>query len=656
MANDVSIRFSVDGESQFKSAVSSIDSQIKNLNSEMKLAVSGMAGMDDAEAASAQKMDILGRTSDALKQKIDVLSKQYDSQSATLRDLGVALDATIEQYGEGSAEAIKAEAAYNRQAKAVNDLGTKLNKTKTDLNNTETAMKKVKDGTEDTAKSMDEAGNSASIFGSVLSAELVSSAIIGGVKQLASAMKEVAIGTAQLADDILTQSKVTGLSTDALQEYDYMSKLVDVDTQTITGSLTKLTRNMMSAKDGTGAAAEAFKQLGVDVIDGTGQLRSNQVVFDEVLAALADIPNQTEADALAMQIFGKSAQELNPLIQTSTEQLNAMREEAHQVGYVMGEEMLENGVAASDAFDRMNNAVQGLKNEIGAALAPALTDLFTTITNVITSVKDFASENDALIPIIEGVTTAVVAFVVAINFSTIVEAVTTALAAMQGAVLAVNAALAANPIVLVVSLIAGLIVALVEAYRHCEAFREKVNAAFKAVKDGVLDAIEKVKGAVEYLKGVPDKAFKWGRDLIDNFLKGLKQKAKDLKDGVASIATTIKDYLGFSEPKEGPLSNFHTYAPDMIDLFTEGIYQNLGQVQRASEAMANVVANAKTDTPSASVSAVNAMGSALNTVAAAAGSQPIELSLNIDGRQFAKATYSALQNEGARRGGSLVTI
>ena len=43
---------------------------------------------------------------------------------------------------------------------------------------------------------------------------------------------------------------------------------------------------------------------------------------------------------------------------------------------------------------------------------------------------------------------------------------------------------------------------------------------------------------------------------------------------MADLAGTVKSFLGFSEPEQGPLSNFHTYAPDMIDLFTQGIKES----------------------------------------------------------------------------------
>ena len=66
----------------------------------------------------------------------------------------------------------------------------------------------------------------------------------------------------------------------------------------------------------------------------------------------------------------------------------------------------------------------------------------------------------------------------------------------------------------------------------------------------------------------------WGKDLISNFVDGIKQGWESLKSGVSSVAQGVKNFLGFSEPKEGPLSDFHTYAPDMMALFAQGIRDN----------------------------------------------------------------------------------
>ena len=90
--------------------------------------------------------------------------------------------------------------------------------------------------------------------------------------------------------------------------------------------------------------------------------------------------------------------------------------------------------------------------------------------------------------------------------------------------------------------------------------RDAGKEAIGVFKDGIMQKVEEAKT--------------WGKDLIDNFIGGIKEKWDSLKDTVSSVAGSVKDLLGFSEPKLGPLSNFHTYAPDMMQLFAKGVRDN----------------------------------------------------------------------------------
>lgn len=102
----------------------------------------------------------------------------------------------------------------------------------------------------------------------------------------------------------------------------------------------------------------------------------------------------------------------------------------------------------------------------------------------------------------------------------------------------------------------------------------------KAIFDGLLNAGKTLLNAGKTLINTIKEGFNldsvktWGKDLIDNFVSGIKEKWNKLTSTVKDVAQTVKDYLGFSEPEKGPLSNFHTYAPDMMDLFAKGIKDN----------------------------------------------------------------------------------
>jgi phage-related protein len=103
---------------------------------------------------------------------------------------------------------------------------------------------------------------------------------------------------------------------------------------------------------------------------------------------------------------------------------------------------------------------------------------------------------------------------------------------------------------------------------------------------GIVQSIPLAINAIgELLTGLKNAVFEWfsqarqwGVDLIKNFIEGIKSKIGDLKNAVGNVASGVKKMIGFSEPEEGPLSNFHTYAPDMMDLFASGIKSNAKNV------------------------------------------------------------------------------
>lgn len=93
---------------------------------------------------------------------------------------------------------------------------------------------------------------------------------------------------------------------------------------------------------------------------------------------------------------------------------------------------------------------------------------------------------------------------------------------------------------------------------------EKVSG----IKDAIVNGFT---AAIDWIKGLPGEALQWGADIIDAIVSGITGAVGKVGEAVKGVADKIKSFLGFSEPEDGPLSNFHTYMPDMIDLMTQGI-------------------------------------------------------------------------------------
>ena len=134
------------------------------------------------------------------------------------------------------------------------------------------------------------------------------------------------------------------------------------------------------------------------------------------------------------------------------------------------------------------------------------------------------------------------------------------------------------------------------------------------VFDAGAQIVDEIKNSI--MQKVED-AKNWGKDLIKNFVGGIKQKWEDLKASVHGVGTMIKNVIGFSEPKEGPLSNFHTFAPDMMDLFIKGIKDNEGKLQDQLETTFDIGKNVTVEPSQADTGfagLINAMRADINAL------------------------------------------
>lgn len=130
----------------------------------------------------------------------------------------------------------------------------------------------------------------------------------------------------------------------------------------------------------------------------------------------------------------------------------------------------------------------------------------------------------------------------------------------------------------------------------------------------------------------------WGRDIISNFVSGIVEKWRALTDTVKKTANIVKDYLGFSEPEKGPLSDFHTFAPDMMDLYAKGIDDNIDKVESSVEDVSRTVAGSFTADVGYNLPDISGYAADLSAAITAQMSTSIEIPLYLDGREIARGT------------------
>lgn len=384
-----------DKEQKYKESVDRVSASIEVLDAEMQKVAAKYA--DDAESAA-----LAAAKTELLTQKI---SLQYDKIDL----LSAGLDEAAEKYGFGSVETSKwQKALYNAESE--------LYKLNGQLKSNTEQVEDTTDATEEAEQSMGNLGDvvngltsklgiqlpdsmkqSMNAMGSLDASSLalaggfaaVAAAIVKAEKALISMTKEAASN----ADDLLTLASVTGTTTDSVQELNYMADLTDVSFDRIKDSLKETTNKMQEAATGTGDAYEAYKQLRVEITNADGSLRSAQAVFLDTIDALGDMKNQTERDALAMDLMSESAQELNPLIDLGVEKMRAYAQEAHDMGYVLDNDALKSLQGVDDAYARLQNTQEGVKNQLSAEFAPYLEEFYGDVTNGIKYIGDVLQQS-----------------------------------------------------------------------------------------------------------------------------------------------------------------------------------------------------------------------------------------------------------------------
>lgn len=395
---NIRTRFVAEGEKEYRQALGNINGSLNILNAESKRLQEQFKGNEDS-------LEALTATNKNLNKIVDELTKKQELQQERLKKL-------TEAYGENDARTM-------RMAKAVKDTEAALLKQKRALEESKDAVEnfgkeesKAEENTQDLGDALNDIGGK---FGISLPKEMTNTlngmlkidtqtlVTIGTFAALAAAVVEaekalisLTIESAAYADEILTQSAVTGLSTEALQEYQYAAELVDVSLDTLTSSQTKMIRSMDAARHGSKEQAEAFDKLGISVQNADGTLRDAQDVFGDAIDALGAISNETERDAIAMTIFGRSARDLNPLIKAGSDGLRELTQEAHDVGYVMGEEALDALGAVDDQLQRMNRSGEALKNQIAVGMAPAVENLMKKGTDFFVRLQEAAEGSGIL--------------------------------------------------------------------------------------------------------------------------------------------------------------------------------------------------------------------------------------------------------------------
>lgn len=372
------------GEAKYKEALKGLAADNKVLSSEMRKLQSEFRGQTDS-------IEYLTRHGKLLEDGLEI-------QKDRVQKLREQLAWATEKYGEASNK--------------TKGFAAQLNNAEAKLLDQEYAIKQNNEAIENYGKSTVALGDIVDKFADKLGIKIpegakkalngvkgfstgtvaamgVAAAAVGATTMAYKKLFDLAIEQAAEADTILTDSLITGISTESLQKWNYAANLVDVSGDVITKSLSRLTRSMDDARGGNAELTAAFAKLGISITDSNGQLRDNEEVFYELVDALGAVENATERDALSMTIMGKSAQELNPLIIQGGEALRALSEEAENTGYILDEAQIKKLGEVDDAYQRMQLTVEANRKQLAVEFAPAAIEAMTMFSDAVTKAGKF---------------------------------------------------------------------------------------------------------------------------------------------------------------------------------------------------------------------------------------------------------------------------
>lgn len=524
---------------EFSGDTTKLDQSLRNVNKETAALDRELKNVDRALKFNPNNVDLWRQKQQLLTQKISETQSKLELLKAKQKDMDArGVDKNSKAYRDLQREIITTESklkTFKAQLRAIGNVNLKA------LGGKFQAV----------------GGQVQAVGGKIKSAGQAMRGFSRAGAVVVALMGALVKKSAQWADDINTMSKQYSMSTKQLQLYAAAAKLVDVDVETIAKSHVKLTKSMKSAADGSDKYTEAFKELGVEVTNSDGSLRDADEVWQEVISSLGEMTNETERDALAMQLMGKNATELNPLIEDGGDTYKKVAETMKKYGLdFIDEDTLRKANEFNDQIDTIKMIGIVAFQQLGTALASYLVP---SMEKVVNWVGQFANWLSTLDPQIVA-TVAAIASVVAvlapllIIIGSVISAVGTIISFVGGIISgigtlvslistigpAIGAAIAAIPgIGWIIAAIAAIIAIGILLWKNWDKVKAKAIEVAKAVQKAWNDLKTRVITTVNALKNTVIILWNALKSAVVSRATALKNGVINAFNGVRSRAASI---------------------------------------------------------------------------------------------------------------------
>ena len=385
----------------------------------------------------------------------------------------------------------------------------------------------------------------------------------------------------QNADDLNTMSKVYNIGTGDLQKYKATADLVDVSVETIAKSHTKLEKSMYSAQNGSKTMGEAFKTLGVDITDANGNLRNSDDVWQDAIVALGKMENETERDAVAMQLMGKSAAELNPLIEDGGKTYKNVADTMSKYGLdFVDQETLDKANEFNDELDTMKMigsvAIAQVGSQLAAYLAPALEKVVGWIGKLANWLSNLSPEVLTVIGIVAGVVAAVAPVLIILGKLAMAISSIMSLASTLG----VTIGAIAGPIGIAIAAIAAIIAIGILLYKNWDTIKAKAIAIWNAIKIFFTTTLNSIRTTFTSIwNGIKNTLVTiWSsiRTFISNGVNGWKSILSSAWNSIKSTASSV--WGGIKNAITNPIQSAKETLTGIIDKIKSKFPIKLGHI------------------------------------------------------------------------------
>ena len=427
-----------------------------------------------------------------------------------------------------------------------------------------TIMVDNKDANKSLSETDSKAGKLAKTFvGGAKKVAAFGAAAVGAATAGVGAVTKMASSAAGAMDEIDKASQKMGISTQAYQEWDHVMQLSGMDISTMKNGLKTLSIAMTGVSEEGEETTAEFEKLGVSVKDANGNLRPTEEVMNDVIAALADMEEGAERTAISTKLFGRAGVEMAPMLNSGSDAIAAMKQEAHDLGLVFSEEAIKSGAQLNDTMGNVKASFEAAKTSLGVSLMPVvqkfaelllqympkITEIFNKLSPILISLFErlmppLMDVVDAVLPVIFDLLDALMPI-----FMDLIDMVLPIVVDMLNLI---------SPLLKLVSELLKPILDLVNLL--LKPILDFVHWIFGGIVDGLTDVTEGLDGEGGLLGGLGS---------VSDFIFGDFSEAFDLLGGVIGEATSLigdafRGIVNFIKDPKQALGDFFEWAGNKL--------------------------------------------------------------------------------------------